>query len=91
VLRATLRQQNAVLHSMAMPLLLLQSTALNDAMLRQQNAVLLNDAMLRQQNAMLLRSILVLEFLGWIQWFDCKNAWHLLLFASKHTIPEHRM
>jgi hypothetical protein len=64
---AMLHQQNAVLHSMAMPLLLLQSTALNDAMLRQQNAVLLNDAMLRQQNAMLLRSMLVLEFLGWIQ------------------------
>ena len=39
----------------------------------------------------LLQSILPLEVACWIQKFDGKNLGHLLLFASKHTMTEHRM
>ena len=42
-------------------------------------------------NKELLQSILLLEVACWIQTFDCKNLGPLLLFASKHTMAEHRM
>ena len=42
-------------------------------------------------NKELLQSILLLEIARWIQAFDCKNLEPLLLFASKHTMTEHRM
>ena len=42
-------------------------------------------------NKELLQSILLLEIACWIQALDCKNLGPLLLFASKHTMAEHRM
>ena len=42
-------------------------------------------------NKELLQSILLLEVACWIHTFDCKNLGPLLLFASKHTMAEHRM